>query len=141
MLKIRQTKKKLQKVKKEQNMKNNQDLFEFSTNYVKDVKSKASNLLRRRHTEASFSNKSILPSREEIYKWQTSFEHLLRHKYGIAIFRGFLKTEFSDENIEFWLECEEYKFTNKDIKRQAKAKKNLRRLRGHRFTTRSQPRN
>ena len=39
------------------------------------------------------------------------------------MFRGFLKTEFSDENIEFWLECEEYKFTSKELKRQAKAKK------------------
>jgi hypothetical protein len=41
---------------------------------------------------------------------------------GIALFRGFLKTEFSDENIEFWLECEDYKFS-KDIKRQTKSKK------------------
>lgn len=39
------------------------------------------------------------------------------------MFRGFLKTEFSDENIEFWLECEDYKFTCKDIKRQSKSKK------------------
>lgn len=104
-------------------MKNNQDLFEFSTNYAKDIKSKASNLLRRRHTDASISDKSILPSREEYVKWQTSFENLLRHKYGIALFRGFLKTEFSDENIEFWIECEDYKFINKELKREAKAKK------------------
>jgi hypothetical protein len=48
-----------------------------------------------------------------------SFEN----KDGIALFRGFLKTEFSDENIEFWLECEEYKYTNKDIKRLSKSKK------------------
>ena len=39
------------------------------------------------------------------------------------MFRGFLKTEFSDENIEFWLECEDYKYTNKELKRQAKSKK------------------
>lgn len=39
------------------------------------------------------------------------------------MFRGFLKTEFSDENIEFWLECEDYKYTNKEIKRLAKSKK------------------
>lgn len=44
-------------------------------------------------------------------------------KDGIALFRGFLKTEFSDENIEFWLECEDYKYTNKEIKRLAKSKK------------------
>jgi hypothetical protein len=45
------------------------------------------------------------------------------NKDGIALFRGFLKTEFSDENIEFWLECEDYKYTNKEIKRLAKSKK------------------
>ncbi|XP_034562311.1 regulator of G-protein signaling 8-like [Notolabrus celidotus] len=28
---------------------------------------------------------------------------------GLAAFRTFLKTEFSDENIEFWMACEEYK--------------------------------
>lgn len=104
-------------------MKSNQDLFEFSSNYAKDIKSKASNLLRRRHTDASLGEKSMLPSRDEYAKWQTSFEHLLRHKYGLALFRGFLKTEFSDENIEFWLECEDYKFINKELKREAKAKK------------------
>lgn len=51
--------------------------MEFS---AKDIKSKASNLLRRRHTDASFTDKSLLPNRDEIYKWQTSFENLLRHK-------------------------------------------------------------
>ena len=63
-------------------------MFFFSS--AKDIKSKASNLLRRRHTEASFTDKSILPSREEISKWQTSFEHLLRHKckiYSVFIFK------------------------------------------------------
>ncbi|RNA43301.1 regulator of G- signaling 3 isoform X4 [Brachionus plicatilis] len=102
---------------------NSNDLKGMSINYAKDIKSKATNLLRRRHTDASFIDKGLVPSREEIYKWQTSFEHLLRHKYGIALFRGFLKTEFSEENIEFWLECEDYKYTSKEIKRIAKSKK------------------
>ncbi len=46
-----------------------------------------------------------------------------RFSDGIALFRGFLKTEFSDENIEFWIECEDYKFISKELKREAKAKK------------------
>lgn len=28
---------------------------------------------------------------------------------GLEAFRRFLQTEFSDENIEFWLACEDYK--------------------------------
>jgi regulator of G-protein signaling len=99
------------------------NMKKFASSFAKDIKSKASNLLRRRHTDASISDKSLLPSREEYSNWSKSFENLLRHKYGIALFRGFLKTEFSDENIEFWIECEDYKYQNKELKREAKAKK------------------
>ena len=28
---------------------------------------------------------------------------------GLELFRDFLRTEFSEENIEFWIACEEYK--------------------------------
>ena len=28
---------------------------------------------------------------------------------GLQLFRDFLTTEFSNENIEFWIACEEYK--------------------------------
>lgn len=30
---------------------------------------------------------------------------------GQSVFREFLKSEFSEENIEFWLACEDYKKT------------------------------
>lgn len=33
---------------------------------------------------------------------------------GQGIFREFLKSEFSEENIEFWLACEDYKKTKSD---------------------------
>lgn len=36
---------------------------------------------------------------------------LLEH---LAAFHAFLQSEFSDENIEFWLECEEFKSTSPD---------------------------
>ncbi|KAM4641535.1 regulator of G-protein signaling 21 [Discoglossus pictus] len=38
-----------------------------------------------------------------------TMEKLLAHEDGLAAFRAFLKSEFSDENIEFWLACEELK--------------------------------
>uniref|UniRef100_A0A183BX06 RGS domain-containing protein n=1 Tax=Globodera pallida TaxID=36090 RepID=A0A183BX06_GLOPA len=34
---------------------------------------------------------------------------LLAHKYGCLLFREFLQSEFSEENLVFWLECEEFK--------------------------------
>ncbi|XP_075038826.1 regulator of G-protein signaling 21 [Mixophyes fleayi] len=40
-----------------------------------------------------------------------SMGKLLANKDGLAAFRDFLKSEFSDENIEFWLACEDFKKT------------------------------
>ncbi|XP_076150697.1 regulator of G-protein signaling 21-like [Alosa pseudoharengus] len=45
----------------------------------------------------------------ETQLWSQSLENLLKSKYGMAAFQAFLKLEFSYENIEFWLICEEYK--------------------------------
>lgn len=42
---------------------------------------------------------------------------------GLAAFRAFLKTEFSDENIEFWLACEDYKKIKSPAKLVSKANK------------------
>ncbi|XP_006147088.1 regulator of G-protein signaling 18 [Tupaia chinensis] len=52
-------------------------------------------------------------SPEEAVKWGESFDKLLSHKDGLEAFTRFLKTEFSDENIEFWKACEDFK-KNKD---------------------------
>lgn len=42
---------------------------------------------------------------------------------GLAAFRTFLKTEFSDENIEFWMACEDYKKIKSSAKLVSKANK------------------
>uniref|UniRef100_A0A671SRZ1 Regulator of G-protein signaling 21-like n=1 Tax=Sinocyclocheilus anshuiensis TaxID=1608454 RepID=A0A671SRZ1_9TELE len=42
---------------------------------------------------------------------------------GLATFRTFLKSEFSDENIEFWLTCEDYKKITLSYKMSPKARK------------------
>ncbi|CAL8269407.1 unnamed protein product [Arctogadus glacialis] len=47
-----------------------------------------------------------------------------RHiKDGLSAFRAFLKTEFSDENIEFWMACEDYKKNKSSTKLVSKANK------------------
>uniref|UniRef100_A0A6I8P4I2 Regulator of G-protein signaling 8 n=1 Tax=Ornithorhynchus anatinus TaxID=9258 RepID=A0A6I8P4I2_ORNAN len=60
-------------------------------------------------------------STEEATRWADSFDVLLSHKYGVAAFRAFLKTEFSEENLEFWLACEEFKKTRSNTKMVSKA--------------------
>ncbi|XP_028300017.1 regulator of G-protein signaling 8 [Gouania willdenowi] len=62
-------------------------------------------------------------SSNEVVRWSESFDHLLSHKYGLAAFRTFLKSEFSDENIEFWMACEDYKKIKNSTKLVSKASK------------------
>ena len=35
---------------------------------------------------------------------------------GLELFREFLRTEFSDENLEFWISCETYKNVSADLR-------------------------
>nr|XP_042696643.1 regulator of G-protein signaling 1 isoform X2 [Chrysemys picta bellii] len=55
-----------------------------------------------------------LLSAEEVMQWSQSLEKLLDSQSGQVAFREFLKSEFSEENIEFWLACEDYKKTKSD---------------------------
>ncbi|XP_063796378.1 regulator of G-protein signaling 21 [Pseudophryne corroboree] len=52
-----------------------------------------------------------------------SMGKLLANKDGLAAFRDFLKSEFSDENIEFWLACEDFKKTKTSSQLALKANK------------------
>lgn len=45
----------------------------------------------------------------ELNSWGESFEHLLNSEGGRKVFRSFLRCEYSEENILFWLACEDLK--------------------------------
>ncbi|XP_078360821.1 regulator of G-protein signaling rgs-2-like isoform X2 [Oculina patagonica] len=49
------------------------------------------------------------PSREEVQEWGISFEKLLTSKIGVKIFHDFLKSQYSEENLLFWLAVEKLK--------------------------------
>ncbi|XP_025898699.1 regulator of G-protein signaling 8 isoform X2 [Nothoprocta perdicaria] len=68
-------------------------------------------------------NRALKLSTEEATRWADSFDVLLSHKYGLAAFRAFLKTEFSEENLEFWLACEDFKKTRSAAKLASKAQR------------------
>uniref|UniRef100_A0A8D0GTH7 Regulator of G protein signaling 21 n=1 Tax=Sphenodon punctatus TaxID=8508 RepID=A0A8D0GTH7_SPHPU len=59
----------------------------------------------------------------ETMAWYESVDALLANKDGLAAFRAFLKSEFSEENIEFWLACEDFRKTKSAAKIVSKAKK------------------
>ncbi|GAA6101199.1 regulator of G-protein signaling 18 [Tachysurus ichikawai] len=54
--------------------------------------------------------------------WNDSFEDLLAHPDGVETFTQFLRSEFSEENIEFWLACEDYKSPESSANLQSKAR-------------------
>ncbi|XP_052124054.1 uncharacterized protein LOC113209548 isoform X1 [Frankliniella occidentalis] len=49
------------------------------------------------------------PPLEEIRAWGKSFDKLMKSTAGRRVFRDFLRCEYSEENILFWLACEELK--------------------------------
>uniref|UniRef100_A0A8C3YMT2 Regulator of G-protein signaling 3 n=1 Tax=Catagonus wagneri TaxID=51154 RepID=A0A8C3YMT2_9CETA len=101
-----------------------------SKNLAKDMKNKLGIFRRRNESpgaqpagKADKVMKSFKPTSEEALKWGESLEKLLVHKYGLAVFQAFLRTEFSEENLEFWLACEDFKKVKSQSKMAAKAKK------------------
>ncbi|XP_063056914.1 regulator of G-protein signaling 13-like [Engraulis encrasicolus] len=77
--------------------------------------------------QCMFSHSSSTPETrltlEDTQQWAQSLERLLESKYGLATFRTYLRSEFSDENIEFWLTCEEYKKMKSSFRMSSRAKK------------------
>lgn len=51
-------------------------------------------------------------SLEEVRTWGSSFDKLMKSAAGRKLFREFLVSEYSEENIAFWLACEQLKREN-----------------------------
>lgn len=63
-----------------------------------------------------WSPRSPAPTLEEVNAWAQSFDKLMVTPAGRNAFREFLRTEFSEENMLFWMACEELKKeANKNI--------------------------
>ncbi|KAM5238848.1 regulator of G-protein signaling 18 [Ctenodactylus gundi] len=79
------------------------------------------------HKDTDSNRSGLLPketrvSPEEAVKWGESFDKLLSHRDGLDAFTKFLKTEFSEENIEFWRACEDFKRSKEPQQINLKAK-------------------
>ncbi|KAK1876191.1 Regulator of G-protein signaling 3 [Dissostichus eleginoides] len=86
--------------------------------------------LRRRKNSTCFHGNSLekalrnnRPSTREVLRWAESLEALLTNQYGLAVFRHFLRSEFSEENLDFWLAVERFKRTRPLSKMAARAEK------------------
>lgn len=67
--------------------------------------------------------KLVKPTPEEAAQWRESLDLVLNNGYGFNAFRSFLQSEFSDENVEFWMACEDFKKIKNSVKMATKAKK------------------
>ncbi|XP_054548240.1 regulator of G-protein signaling 20 [Talpa occidentalis] len=75
---------------------------------------RASQELRRE--DLPTCEESPSPTLEEVHSWALSFDKLMLTPAGRNTFREFLRTEFSEENMLFWMACEELKKeANKNI--------------------------
>ncbi|KAL7866636.1 hypothetical protein AOLI_G00144500 [Acnodon oligacanthus] len=72
---------------------------------------------------AKTQRKQYRPTPDEVNQWAQSLDNLLSCKYGTIAFRLFMKSEFCEENIEFWLACEEFRHIKSPTKRTARAKR------------------
>ncbi|XP_067310344.1 regulator of G-protein signaling 18 isoform X2 [Pseudorasbora parva] len=96
--------------------------------HLRNKKSRLSLLLTKSGSHENVSPEKKPPAKpshiapDMAMRWSDSFEELLSHTDGVEVFTRFLRTEFSEENIEFWLACEDFKTTESATKLQSKAK-------------------
>uniref|UniRef100_W5MKL4 Regulator of G protein signaling 2 n=1 Tax=Lepisosteus oculatus TaxID=7918 RepID=W5MKL4_LEPOC len=96
---------------------------ENKRNKQNNWRSRISYFLQKSSSKEAHSSrrKAYRPTVEEVNQWSQSLEKLLSHKYGQAAFRIFLKSEFCEENIEFWLACEDFRKIKSPAKRASRA--------------------
>uniref|UniRef100_A0A8C7XZ18 Si:ch211-152p11.4 n=1 Tax=Oryzias sinensis TaxID=183150 RepID=A0A8C7XZ18_9TELE len=58
----------------------------------------------------------------ELEKWAESLNTLLASSTGVAVFGAFLRSEFSEENLQFYLACQQYRHSSNKFSLQRRAK-------------------
>uniref|UniRef100_A0A8C9AQC5 Regulator of G-protein signaling 1 n=1 Tax=Prolemur simus TaxID=1328070 RepID=A0A8C9AQC5_PROSS len=80
-----------------------------------DMKAYLRSMIPHLESRMKSSKSRDILSADEVMQWSQSLEKLLANQTGQDVFGSFLKSEFSEENIEFWLACEDYKKTESDL--------------------------
>ena len=57
---------------------------------------------------SDISNPSESGAQGHISRWAISLDAVLQDELGIAAISSFLRKEYSEENIQFWLECKSF---------------------------------
>ncbi|XP_061624945.1 regulator of G-protein signaling 3-like isoform X2 [Phyllopteryx taeniolatus] len=98
-----------------EDVENGDDLRKKTQSFASDLRNRLPFLCRRKRSVQSDSLERALrnarPSAREVLMWAESLEALLANQYGLAVFRHFLRSEYSEENLDFWLAVEKFKET------------------------------
>ncbi|XP_061527160.1 regulator of G-protein signaling 3-like isoform X2 [Phycodurus eques] len=98
-----------------EDVENGNDLRKKTKSFASDLRNRLPFLCRRKRSVQSDSLERALrnarPSAREVLMWAESLEALLANQYGLAVFRHFLRSEYSEENLDFWLAVEKFKET------------------------------
>ncbi|KAK4469440.1 hypothetical protein MN116_006992 [Schistosoma mekongi] len=84
------------------------DSFKFDNSEVENQRFEKSDVLTSNDSASGIHDHNI-PTRNQLQQWEQSFDMLLADADGLSQFHNFLRSEYSEENIEFWLICELYK--------------------------------
>ncbi|XP_029023317.1 regulator of G-protein signaling 3 isoform X2 [Betta splendens] len=94
----------------------------FPTEHTDSAKERRSRLLFMRQWSQVGHSKKRRFSREELEKWAESLNALLASHTAVSVFGAFLRSEFSEENLQFYLACEQYKQSSNNFSLQRRAK-------------------
>ncbi|XP_015253397.1 PREDICTED: regulator of G-protein signaling 1-like [Cyprinodon variegatus] len=61
-------------------------------------------------------------SHDVLESWAESLNALLASPIGVSVFGAFLRSEFSEENLQFYLACEQYRHSSNNFSLQRRAK-------------------
>ncbi|KAK9526365.1 hypothetical protein VZT92_015070 [Zoarces viviparus] len=93
-----------------------------NTDQTDSAKERRSRLLFMRQWSQVGYNKKRKISQEELRKWAESLNELLLSQTGVSVFGAFLRSEFSEENLQFYLACEQYRQSSNNFSLQRRAK-------------------
>ncbi|XP_061635308.1 regulator of G-protein signaling 4-like isoform X1 [Phyllopteryx taeniolatus] len=88
---------------------------------AKDIKHKINIFLQRQESqevdqkqtdEKNEEAAKRVPTAAEVEKWKESFSFVINCEIGRNVFTSFLRSEFSQENMQFWVACEDFKNTS-----------------------------
>ncbi|XP_072303496.1 uncharacterized protein [Eucyclogobius newberryi] len=94
----------------------------FNPEHKESVEERRSRMMFMRQWSQVGHGRKRKMSRDELQRWSESLSSLLSSHVGVSVFGAFLRSEFSEENLQFYLACEQYKHSSNNFSLQRRAR-------------------